>query len=110
MRELEAAPAGDVQPAPNNLEAFRSRVGESFLFSVVGATAGPLWGTDVYTSDSSPAKAAVHAGLLHSGESGVVKVTIVERLPNYKGTTRHGVTSNPWHDPWHGAYRIEAAI
>jgi hypothetical protein len=108
--QLETEPVGDVQPAPTNLEAYRSRVGESFLFSVTSNTAGPLWGTDVYTTDSSPAKAAVHAGLLRAGETGVVRVTIVERLPNYRGTTRNGVTSSPWHDPWHGAYRIEAAI
>ena len=110
LRRLETEPMGDVQPAPTNLEAFRGRIGESFLFSVVGSSAGPLWGTDVYTTDSSPAKAAVHAGLLRIGESGTVRVTIVERLPNYAGTTRHGITSSPWHDPWHGAYRIEAAI
>jgi hypothetical protein len=108
--QLETEPVGDVQAAPNNLEAYRSRIGESFLFSVTGNTAGPLWGTDVYTTDSSPAKAAVHAGVLRPGDAGVVRITIVERLPNYRGSTRNGVTSSPWHDPWHGAYRIEAAI
>jgi len=108
--QLETEPGGDVQPAPANLEAYRSRIGESFLFTVTGNIAGPLWGTDVYTTDSSPAKAAVHAGVLRAGEAGVVRVTIVERLPNYRGSTRNGVTSSPWHDPWHGAYRIEAAI
>ena len=108
--QMETEPIGDVQPAPNNLEAYSGRVGESFLFSVTGSTTGPLWGTDVYTTDSSPAKAAVHAGVLRAGEAGVVRVTIVERLPSYRGSTRNGVTSSPWHDPWHGAYRIEAAV
>ncbi len=110
VQQLETEPIGDVQPAPSTMEAHRGRIGEAFLFSVTGSTAGPLWGTDVYTTDSAPAKAAVHAGVLRSGESGIVRVTIVERLPNYKGTTRNGVTSSPWHDPWHGAYRIEAAL
>jgi hypothetical protein len=110
IADVQAEPAGDVLPAPNNLEAYRARIGEAFLFSVTGTTTGPLWGTDVYTTDSSPAKAAVHAGILRAGETGVVKVTIVDRLPSYRGTTRNGVTSSPWHDPWHGAYRIEAAI
>ena len=108
--QMETAPIGDVQPAPNNMEAYRGRLGESFLFSVTGSVTGPLWGTDVYTTDSSPAKAAVHAGVLRDGEPGVVRVTIVDRLPTYRGTTRNGVTSSPWHDPWHGAYRIEAAV
>jgi hypothetical protein len=110
IAEMETAPIGDVQPAPNNMEAYRGRLGESFLFSVTGSATGPLWGTDVYTTDSSPAKAAVHAGVLRDGEPGIVRVTIVDRLPTYRGTTRNGVTSSPWHDPWHGAYRIEAAI
>jgi hypothetical protein len=110
MQELQAEADGNVQPAPTNLEAYRDRIGESFLFSVTASTAGPLWGTDVYTTDSAPAKAVVHAGLLRPGESGLVRVTIVERLPNYKGSTRHGVSSSAWHDPWHGAYRVEAAF
>jgi hypothetical protein len=110
VAQLETEPVGDVQPAPSNLEGYRSRIGESFLFSVTASSAGPLWGTDIYTTDSSPAKAAIHAGLLRAGESGIIRVTIVERQPNYKGSTRNGVTSSAWHDPWHGAYRVTAAI
>jgi hypothetical protein len=110
ITRLESEPVGDVQPAPTNLEAYRGRIGESFLFSATGSTAGPLWGTDIYTTDSAPAKAAVHAGVLRNGETGVIRVTIVERQPNYKGIARNCVTSSAWHDPWHGAYRVEAAI
>ena len=68
---------------------------------------GPLWGTDVYTSDSSLAAACVHAGLLEPGESGTVKVTMVPPLAAFQGSTRHGVTSHNWTTPWSGAYRVE---
>ena len=51
---------------------------------------------DFVRTDTVPAKAAVHAGLLRPEESGIIKVTIVERLPNYRGTTRHGVSSSPF--------------
>ena len=51
-----------------DLRSLERRVNESFFFQVTGETHGPLWGTDVYTTDSSPAKAAVHAGVLRDGE------------------------------------------
>jgi hypothetical protein len=101
--------AEEAKPGPRNLEGLRDRVGESFVFEVTGTIDGALWGTDVYTSDSCLGKAAVHAGILRANETGTVRVAIVECLPNYKGTTRNGVTSSHWADPWHGAYRVERA-
>ena len=34
-----------------------------FFFQVTGETHGSLWGTDVYTSDSSLGSGSVHAGV-----------------------------------------------
>ena len=90
-----------------DVRALASKVGQSFFFQVTGKTEGPLWGTDVYTSDSSLEKACVHAGLLQPGESGVVKVTMVPPVPVFTGSTRNGVTSNPWTTGWDGAYQVE---
>jgi hypothetical protein len=92
---------------PNQLRALESKIGESFYFEVTGAATGPLWGTDTYTSDSSLAAACVHAGLLQVGEAGVVRVTMVKPLAVYSGSTRNGVTSNPWTTGWPGAYQVE---
>jgi hypothetical protein len=96
-----------VAVAPGNLEHYRNRVGESFYFVVTGATAGPLWGTDIYTSDSSVGKAAVHAGLLRPGQAAVLRVTMVPPLAVFPGTPRHGVLSSSWTTGWGGAYRVE---
>jgi LCCL domain len=90
-----------------DLRSLERKIGQSFFFQVTGEEHGPLWGTDVYTSDSSLGAACVHAGLLHPGESGLVKVTMVQPLPVFKGSTRNGVTSNIWTTGWSGAYRVE---
>ena len=52
-----------------------------------------MWGTDVYTSDSTLATAAVHAGVLQPGQTGVVKVTILPGQAAYQGSTRNSVRS-----------------
>ena len=90
-----------------DLRSLESKVGQSFFFQVTGETSGPLWGTDIYTSDSSLGVASVHDGLLQAGETGVVKVTMVQPIPVFAGSTRNGVTSQPWTTGWSGAYRVE---
>ncbi len=58
---------------------------------------GPVWGSDIYTSDSHLGTAAVHAGALEFGEQGVVRVSILDMtgMPIH-GTTRNGVTTMDW--------------
>jgi hypothetical protein len=90
-----------------DLRALEHKIGESFFFKITGSRSGPLWGTDVYTSDSELGKACIHAGLLNDGEDGVVKVTMVQPLPKFRGSSRHGVNSQDWNTPWSGAYRVE---
>ena len=105
IRQLRADHA-DAQPDPGNLVGYEAQVGQSFSFSVTGQTAGPLWGTDVYTTDSLLACAAVHAGKVRPGERKVVRVTIVTPPPAFQGSTRNGVTSSAY-GPYPGAYRVE---
>jgi hypothetical protein len=95
------------QYTSGDLRSLEGKVGQSFYFQVTGATHGPLWGTDVYTSDSSLEMACVHAGLLRPGESGVVRVTIVPPITVYRGSARNGVSSADWTTGWSGAYRVE---
>src|SRR5438552_14422038 len=79
-----------------DLRSLAHKIGQSFFFQVTGAVTGPLWGSDIYTSDSALAAACVHAGLLRPGETAVVKVTMVPPLPVFQGSLRHGVSSDPW--------------
>jgi hypothetical protein len=63
---------------------------------VAGSTNGALWGDGVYTCDSSLATAAVHAGLLASGQAGAVAVVVLPGQPQYFSNTRNGVTSSQY--------------
>ena len=82
--------AGD---APLNMVNLCDPIGATYYFRVTGEANGSLWGTDVYTGDSAVAAAAVHAGLVKIGETGVVKITVEQPLTRYQGSVRHGVTS-----------------
>lgn len=94
--------AGD---APPNMRALCDQVGSTYYFRVTGDTNGMLWGTDVYTGDSSIATAAVHAGLVQPGESAVVKITVERPLSHYHGSERNGVTSRDF-GHYETAYRL----
>jgi hypothetical protein len=85
-------------PDPGNLAAYHAQVGKTFAFKVTGAAgmAGGVWGTDVYTLDSSLALAAVHAGVVRAGETRVVRVTVLGPQAFFRGSVRHGVASAPY--------------
>lgn len=105
MRRL-AGPAMGAAADPYNVADHRGSAGESFLFRVVGTTEGSVWGTDVYADDSRLAAAAVHAGVLADGESGVVKILILDFEGPYTGSKRNGVASRDY-AKWSGAFRFE---
>jgi hypothetical protein len=93
--------------APDNMVALGHQIGQTFYFRVRGQEVGSVWGTEVYTGDSALAAAAVHAGAVELGETSVVKVTVVEPLQKYHGSTRNGITSYSY-GPYNTAYRVAA--
>src|SRR5262245_48343513 len=95
------------QADPGNLTyAQDARPGSSQLFEVTGSTDGIVWGTDLYTGDSTLAAVAVHAGVLADGERGVVRVTFVDTLNVlFTGSYRNGVRSEDY-PSWPVGYRI----
>lgn len=97
------------EPDPGSLWRHNEQVGKHFLFKVTGAANGSLFGTDVYTTDSTLAVAAVHAGLLKVGETGVVRVTILTGAPAYVASTRNGVTSSAWSN-YPASYKVSRAL
>jgi hypothetical protein len=121
LRALTAplAVAVEALPDPGTLQELQNEVGKSFSFKVTGrmgaVPAGPVpaaaiggdwvWGTDIYSSDSSLAVAAVHAGVLRPGQTGVVKVMILGAQPGFAGSTRNGVVSQPY-GPWPGSFKV----
>jgi hypothetical protein len=90
-----------------DLRSLEHKIGQSYFFQATGNTDGPLWGTDVYTSDSNLGTACVHAGVLKVGESAAVKVTMVKPLAVFQGSTRNGITSSLWSNGWSGAFQVE---
>jgi hypothetical protein len=103
--EAAAAESKNVLPDPGGLTNYQNQIGKTFYFRVTSAVTGAVWGTDVYTTDSSLATVAVHAGVLQAGQTGVVKVTILPPLPAYNGSTRNGVTSSAF-GMYPGSYRV----
>lgn len=102
-KELAAA-----LPDPGPLTALQRDVGKTYLFRVTGATAGTLWGTETYTLDTPLAAAAVHMGLVKTGQTGYVKVTVLGPWTNFTGSTRNGLTSSSYLN-YPGAYKVARA-
>lgn len=73
-----------------------------------GGASGSVWGTEVYTSDSSICTAAVHAGLIHPQQGGVVTVRRRGGQEAFKGSERNGVATRDWRS-WPEAFTFAAA-
>lgn len=94
--------------APANFVGYRGKIGASYQFNVTGTNVGAVWGTDVYTDDSSVAAAAVHAGVLAIGETKTVTVTILAGQNSYAASTRNGISASTW-GSWGGSYSFAGA-
>ena len=93
-------------PDPGEVLASPQDVGKSYLYEVTGSAEGSIWGTEVYTTESHLASAAVHAGVLAPGEKGVVRVRIIAGQKSYLGSTHNGVTSEGY-GPWNCSFTVE---
>jgi len=108
IRELRVAHLNP-RKNPGSMTRYRTKIGKTFYFKVVGSSQGSLWGSGVYTYDSSLAVAAVHAGVLKAGQSGIVKVTMVEAPDQFTGSTQNGVMSMDF-GPFPAAFRVERPL
>jgi len=71
--------------------------GKTFKFKCpAGGKESAVWGTDIYTLDSSVCNAAVHAGKLTSESGGPVTIELRPGESTYKGSMRNGITSNDY--------------
>ena len=91
--------------APVNMLNLCDPLGATYYFRVTGEATGSIWGTDIYTGDSAIATAAVHAGIVKAGETGVVRITVEKPLARYQGSARNGVTSHEF-GHYGTAYRL----
>jgi len=71
------------------------------------AEARPIWGTEIFTDDSSVCRAAVHAQAISPSEGGLILVTWAPAQATYVGTTRNGVTSQDY-GSWGRSFFVQA--
>ena len=67
-------------------------------------TPATVWGSDIYTADSSICTAAVHSGLITFEAGGIFVVEMKPGMGSYMGTFRNGVATErygQWSD-WGG--------
>lgn len=93
---------------PEPLSNYRDFIhpGQVVYAWTTGNTSGSVWGDGTYTDDSNLG-AAVHAGVLGNGQSGLVKVTMLQGQGSYASASRNGVTSRTYGN-WAQSYRVEA--
>ena len=85
----------------------RASIGQRFTYrcSPNGAV-DTVWGTDVYTDDSSICNAAVHAGKITRAAGGTVTIEMRPAQAAYVGSARNGVTSNNY-GSWGGSFILK---
>jgi hypothetical protein len=80
-----------------NAAAFRNFVGAQFEYDCPpNGARGGVWGTNIYTDDSSVCTAAVHGGLITLAKGGKVKIEMRDGLASYRGSTRNGIKSSAY--------------
>ncbi len=73
---------------------FKGDDGQIYKFECPpNGVAGTIWGSDIYTGDSSICTAAVHAGLFTLEDGGIVTVEYRPGRKTYGSTERNGITS-----------------
>ena len=58
-----------------------------------GGTPGALWGSDVYSDQSSICTAAVHAGLITAEDGGAIAIRLLPGQDEYNGTAQNAIAS-----------------
>ncbi len=93
--EPAIAAAGTLQA-----DSWAGQAGRVLTFQCLGPVElHTIYGTDVYTDDSSICSAGVHAGLITQKSGGMVTIKLQQGIDSFPASTRNGVTSyvsNDW--------------
>jgi hypothetical protein len=86
--------------------SLRSKSGSRFLYVCpANGRLDQVWGTDIYTDDSSVCTAAVHKGVITVADGGIVTIEHLPGRASYTGSTRNGVTSANW-GSYSGSFQV----
>lgn len=94
-------PSSAVSGKPTTWEAnatsLNGAVGQTFTLACSpGGAARSVWGSDIYTADSSICTAGVHSGLITYQQGGAVTIELRPGRPIYGCSDRNGVTTSPY--------------
>lgn len=70
-----------------------------------GEAVGVVWGTDIYTDDSSICQAAAHAGVIERASGGPVTIEILPGEASYRGSFRNGIKTESY-TSFGGSFRV----
>jgi hypothetical protein len=87
-----------------NVMFARGQNGREITFVCPPGEPASIYGSDVYTDDSSVCTAAVHAGVIDL-RGGAITVTIQPGRRKYEGSTRNDVESSGW-DTHEGSFTV----
>ena len=89
-----------------NAVAYRGRVGQRVVVKCPPTAAlPPIWGTDIYTDDSSICSAGVHSGAIKAEVGGTVTVEIRNGERSYAASVRNRVESFGYGE-WEGSFSV----
>lgn len=92
----------------SNAVEYRGKIGQRYTFVCpANGSPGSIWGTDVYTDDSSICGAGVHTGTISKETGGDVTIEMVAGQTAYQGTLRNGIQTTGY-GGWHGSYVVVA--
>jgi hypothetical protein len=87
--------------------SLQGRNNETFAFRCIpGGKFHLVWGSDIYTDDSSICTAAVHAGRISQQQGGTIAIRILPGQEFYAGSIRNGVESQQY-GSWPGSFSVE---
>lgn len=100
---------GTGDPWLEDAQSFRGQDGtEQTIDCPGGGTADRIWGTGIYTDDSSICTAAVQSGLITFAEGGEVTILIGSGQESFDGGIANGVESEDY-GPWEGSFTFPDA-
>ena len=100
----EGAGAGAGEPWAATASTYRENIGEHYDYDCpAGGEPHIVWGTDIYTDDSSVCTAAVHLGEITLEDGGSVTIEMAEGQDSYEGTERNGIETSDY-GQWGGSF------
>ena len=67
----------------------------------------PIYGSGVYTDNSSICKAAIHAGVITDMNGGIFELFVEHGRKNYNGSTSHNIDSLDYSNEWTKSFRLK---